>query len=1275
RTDLDPLDIGYATVTNRAALDHRAVVVGRDRAELVAALDAWTAPARSGPAAVLFTGQGSQRAGMGAALSARFPVFAEAFEAAVAATGLLGGGDLSQTLYAQPAIFAFETALYRLLESWGVRPDYLAGHSIGEIAAAHVAGVLSLADAGALVGARARLMQALPAGGVMVAVAASEAVVLPLLTPGVDIAAVNSPTSVVLSGLSDEVDAVVAALGGVKATKLNTSHAFHSHLMEPMLDEFAAVVGGLTFSAADIPVIAAGDVTDPGYWVSHVRDTVRFADNVGALLARGVTTFLEVGPDAILTGLGQQISDDATFIALQHRTQSEERQLLTGLATAWTRGVTVDWAPLLAGGQKTELPTYAFDRDRYWLDATASTADAAAMGLAQTGHPLVGAVVTVPGADTTVFTGRLATGNEGWLSEHAVHGSTILPGTAFVELALHAGLHLGVPQLAELVQEAPLPIPSAGARTLQVVVGPADPSGYRPVGIHTRPDDAVTDDPWTRHAAGFLAPATDPDLADLTSWPPAGAEPVDVSGLYDELTVAGYGYGPMFRGLRAAWRLGDEVYAEVALPAGSRAEAGRYGIHPALLDATMHALSYGGVGAGAEQGATMLPFSWAGVSLLADGADAVRVRLSPAGPGAVTLAVADTFGAPVAVVRSLTLRPVTAAQLGDGAATADSLFTVDWSPLSDGADPDRGRIVRILGPEDLDGAAGVATIVAALNATPTPAGAADATVEDVPARARAAAESVLALVQAFLGRAELSGARLVVLTRDAAGVPGHDVDPAAAGVWGLLRSAQAENPGRFVLLDTESEVGDELLARAVGSGEPELAVRDGQLLRPRLAPAPVAEPVVWTADDVVLVTGGTGGLGALIAEHLVRRHGVRNLVLASRRGPDTPGAAELRQRLTEAGAAVRVEACDVTDRADLARLIEPTVTGVVHAAGVADNALTVDLTPAQLRRVMAPKVDAGWHLHELTAHLPLKAFVVLSSAGGLVLAAGQGNYAAANVFLDALAHHRRHLGLTGTSLAFGLWAVSTGLGGDLTDADLDRMRRLGTPAIETADGLALFDAGLTGGRANLVPMHVDPVALGARADELPALLRGLARRPRPVTRAAAGGPVSLGDRLGRLGGAEREELVLELARTHVATVLGHARADTVDVDRPFRDLGFDSLTAIELRNALNNATGLKLPATLIFDHPTPRAVAVELLTLLAPAEAAPAATLLDDLARWEAALDSAAPSGIEQAQIAARLRALTARLTGGDEGGSELSAASAAELFDILDAELGTLPR
>ncbi|MET0422599.1 MAG: type I polyketide synthase, partial [Actinoplanes sp.] len=413
--------------------------------------------------------------------------------------------------------------------------------------------------------------------------------------------------------------------------------------------------------------------------------------------------------------------------------------------------------------------------------------------------------------------------------------------------------------------------------------------------------------------------------------------------------------------------------------------------------------------------------------------------------------------------------------------------------------------------------------------------------------------------------------------------------------WGLLRAAQAENPNRFVLLDTDGELTDDLLARAAAAGEPELAVRAGTLYAPRLAPAaPVTGESPWDADGTVLITGGTGGLGALVAEHLVRTQGVRKLVLTSRRGLAAPGATDLAARLTEAGAEVAVEACDVTDRAALAALIERIgagLTGIVHAAGVAANGLTADLTGEHLRMVFAPKADAAWHLHELTAHLPLKAFVLFSSAGGLVLAAGQGNYAAANVFLDALAQHRHANGLPGTALAYGLWQAETGLSSLMDDSHRQRMDRLGLPALPTADALALFDLAVAGDLAQVVPMPVDRAALRKRTDQLPALLRGLVPAAR---RTAATGPAATRSPLETLRGLSEPAQLAELThlvRSYAAEILGHTGPEDVEPESGFLEAGFDSLTAVELRNRVNAALALTLPAMAVFDSKTPAELA------------------------------------------------------------------------------------
>ncbi|MFC8448663.1 type I polyketide synthase [Kitasatospora sp. NPDC057223] len=1252
-----------ALATTRAALEHRAVAVGTDRAELAAALDGLSTAGtvQEGGLAFVFTGQGAQRLGMGRELCGAFPVFASAFDAVVAELdGLLDRplrevvwgediGLLNRTGFAQPALFAFEVALFRLVESWGVRPDFLAGHSVGEIAAAHVAGVFSLPDAARLVAARGRLMEALPEGGAMVALQAGEAEVAPLLGDRVGVAAVNGPQAVVVSGDEDAVLDVAAhfeALGR-KTSRLAVSHAFHSILMEPMLDEFRQVAEGLGYRPPRIPVVStltgglatADELCEPGYWVRHVRGSVRFADAVRTLAAEGTTTFAEIGPDGALSALGGAsvgADRDTAFVPLLRRDRDEQRCLLAAVGALWTRGTAVDWETLLGdrGHGHLDLPTYPFQRQRYWLDAAPAAGDVGSAGLDPVEHPLLGAAALSPESGAVVLSGRLSRSGQPWVADHGVLGSVLLPGTGFVELAIRAGDQVGCDLLEELTLEAPLVLPEHGGVALRVVAGPPDESGRRTLHIHSRRDDAPGDpaeQTWTRHAAGFLAPGHQEPPVDLTQWPPPGATPVDLTGAYDRLRDRGYHYGPAFRGMRAAWRRGDELFAEVALPDGPeagavRGEAARYGLHPALLDAAMHAdiLVDQQEDGGSD---TLLPFAWSGVRLHASGASALRVwvrRIRGAEESA--MAVADESGRPVMSVRSLISRPVSADQLDAARGTlADSLLQLRWTPVA--GDPAAAPRCAVLGavpagPAGTPGYPDLASLAEAADAGDLPdlvlAPCPVPDAGDLPGAVRATTGHVLDLIRGWLADERFSTATLAVVTRGAVAVT-SDADLTAlaqAPVWGLVRAAQAENPGRLLLVDTDdTEQSRQALPAAAALGEPELALREGQARIPRLARALVpaaAAPSPWDTTGTVLVTGGTGGLGALVARHLAAEHGVRHLLLTSRRGPDAPDAATLRAELQELGAQVTVAACDAADRDALAALLaavpaDHPLTAVVHAAGVVDPGLIGSLTSRQLDTVLRPKADAAWHLHELTRDADLTAFVLFSSAGGLVLPAGQGNYAAANVFLDALAHHRHAAALPATSLAYGMWAVNTGLGGELGSADLERMERLGLPALTAADGLRLLDEALRTGHAALAPLHIAPAALHARGDGIPPLLRAAAR---PAARPSAGRdrPAAGSDlrrTLGALTGADRERTLLDLVATHVAAVLGHADAGTVGPDRAFRDLGFDSLAAVELRNALNTATGLRLPATLVFDHPTARAAADFLAAQLADGPAAP----------------------------------------------------------------------
>ncbi|MFF8961061.1 SDR family NAD(P)-dependent oxidoreductase, partial [Streptomyces sp. NPDC014894] len=1591
RPDTAPADLALSLATTRTALDRRAAVVADDRAGLLTGLTALAEghdsarliqhTAADGRTAVLFTGQGSQHPGMGRELYDTYPAFATALDAVCAELDQHLEQPVKETLFdtaaeqldrtgrAQPALFALETALYRLVESWGVRPDVLAGHSIGEITAAHIAGVLTLPDAARLVAARGRLMERLPEGGAMIALTASEDEVLPLLAGHEDrigVAAVNSADTVVVSG--DETLALEIAAEferrGRRTKRLAVSHAFHSPLMDGMLADFREVAEGLSYAGPAVPVVSnltgalvTDEMSNADFWVRHVREAVRFLDGMRALRAEHVTTYLELGPRGVLSGLGRDCLGDgadpdaAVFVPALRRDRGEAESLTAAVAAVHTRGTAVDWTAYFsgAGARRVELPTYAFQRERFWLEAPEGhVGDVESAGLGAAHHPLLGAAVALADGEGLLLTGRLALDTHPWLADHAVLGSVLLPGTAFVELAVRAGDQAGCDLLEELTLEAPLILAPGTAARLQLAVGAPDASGRRTLEVYSTAADAPADEPWTRHASGILAPGAPAPAFDLTAWPPPGAEPVSVDGLYDHLAGGGFAYGPVFQGLRTAWLHGDDVYAEIALPDDRHADAARFGLHPALLDAALHATFVRPAPDADRPG--RLPFAWRDVRLHAVGAAALRVRLTQDGPDTLALQLADTTGAPVAAVGGLTVRPVSAEQL-DGAARPahhESLFRIDWVTVpvpaehrhtgepftvvgADGPAPTGADTVRHPGLDSLAAAldaGGPAPRHVLVHHTPGtdtgPTGLADAV--------HTAAHRALALITDWLADDRFAESRLVFLTRGAVAAQGDPdlPDLAHAPLWGLVRTAQTEHPDRFVLADLDHDPASaEALAPALATGEPQLAIRRGAVYAPRLARVPAAGPLTppagdsawrmdiedkgaldrltlvpspesqaplepgqvrvavraaglnfrdvlnalgmypgdaglmgsegagtvletgpgvtdlapgdrvlgmlpgafgpltvvdrrmiapmpdgwtfaeaasvpivfmtayyalhdlaglrrgesllvhaaaggvgmaavqlarhwgadvyataspakwdtlrglgltddriassrtlefedafrtateghgvdvvldslarefvdaslrllprggrfvemgktdvrdphdvaaahpgvayqafdlteagldriqemlaelldlfragalhpvpvtawdlrqapeafrhlsqarhvgkivltlpadWNPDGTVLITGGTGTLGALVARHAVTVRGARRLLLTSRRGETARGARELAAELRELGAEVTVAACDAADRDALAAVLaaipaEHPLTAVVHTAGVLDDGVLESLTPERLDTVLRPKADAALHLHELTRRLDLADFVLFSSAAGSFGGAGQANYAAANVFLDALARHRQAHGLPATSLAWGLWSDASGMTGELDTADQDRMTRSGVLGLSSEEGLALLDTAHRTGDAHLVPMRLDLAPLRhADASAVPALLRGLVRAParRAVETAAGSTGTPLVERLVRLPENERETLLLDLVRDQVAAVLGHASADAVEPARAFKDLGFDSLTAVEFRNRLGATAGIRLPATVVFDYPTPAVLAAHL---------------------------------------------------------------------------------
>ncbi|MFG3462635.1 SDR family NAD(P)-dependent oxidoreductase [Streptomyces sp. NPDC047853] len=1619
-------DVAHSLATTRGALEHRAVVLAADTEMADAALrnlgGAVVGRAEEdGSLALLFSGQGAQRVGMGRELYGAFPVFAEAFDAVCARVDVgrplrevVFGDDaglLERTVYAQAGLFALEVALFRLVESWGVVPDVLVGHSIGELAAAHVAGVLSLDDACVLVSARGRLMDVLPEGGAMLAVeVAEEDLELP---DGVDLAAVNGPTSVTVSGDADVVAVLEERLRArkIRVKRLAVSHAFHSRLMEPMLADFAAVTGALTYHAPRIPILttAPGAIDTPEYWVGQVREPVRFADALGRLT--GVRTALELGPDGVLSAAASALLDQAMAVPALRRGRDEAETLLRAVGTLHVRGIAVDWSALLApvGGRRVELPTYAFARERYWpsVPATARPGDVVSAGLGETGHPVLAAGVDLADDGGLLFTGRLSLRTHPWLAEHRVHGRIVVPGTVFVDLAVRAGDETDCDVVDELVLHTPLVLTAGESVQLQVTVGAPGEEGDREITVHSRTsgDTGWFGQPWTRNASGTLRTTTTPQAVPEPTWPPADARAVPVDALYPELAAAGLDYGPVFQGLRGVWRAGEELWAEVELPETAHADAGRFGLHPALLDAALHSLAVRAEASDGPAGPPGLPFSWSRIALTVSGATSLRVRVSPRGADGVELVAVDPGGQTVVSVGRVVLRPLAEAA-ATGAAPSRPLHRVDWTPLPDmartpgtwavlGSDPyGAAEALSELGADcarasDLASASAdllLATSAPDAGRDDAAAGRDDAAADRDDAEARVTA--MLATVQEFLAR-EDTDATLVVLTRGAVAVDAGDdlSDVAGAAVRGLLRSVQSEHPGRLLLVDVDADPWTALLSTP-GADEPELAVRDGRLYAARLAslaertlrapegpwrvgvvergavegvglvaapdaegaleagqvrvavraagmnfrdvlnvlgmypgevelggeaagvvvevgpgvsklavgdrvlgffsgamgplavaderltaPLPqgwsfvqgaavpiafvtayyglldvgglsagesvlvhaaaggvgmaavqiarhvgaevygTASPGKWGAtgldaqhlassrdlgfekvfaertagrgvdvvlnalagefvdasvrlltaggrfvemgkadvrdpdsvpgrtyrafdlseagperigrmlDEVlalfargvlslppvrtfdvrrapeafrfmsqarhvgkvvlslpravepggtVLITGGTGALGASVARYLVDRRAVDRLLLLSRRGPDAEGADTLRSELEAAGARVEIVACDVTDAEALAEVLDGRrVSSVFHLAGVLDDGVATALTPERVAPVLAPKITAARALHALLPEA--EEFVLFSSVSATLGSPGQASYAAANAYLDALARHRHGRGLPALSLAWGPWDVGAGMLGVLTDGDRLRATRSGLPVLTAHEGLALLDEALAGPDPAVVPGAVDVTGFAGRPD-VPHLLRGLVRGRRRTATAAR--ETGFADRLRALPPAERAQVLLDRVRSEAATVLGFAGAEAVERDRAFKDLGFDSLTAVELRNRLGAATGIRLPATLVFDYPTPDALAERLGADLVPPAHDPAEAMMAGLDQLEAASDDLTDS--DRSRLRVRMSALLARWADRPDGpdtadearDADLYSATEENIFALIDNEL-----
>jgi epothilone polyketide synthase D len=991
-----------------------------------------------GKLAFLFTGQGAQVPGMGRGLHAIWPAFRAAFDRCIALfdreldrplrdvmwaePGTAEAALLDQTAFTQPGLFTLEYALAALWRSWGVEPELVAGHSIGELVAACVASVFSLEDAVRLVAARGRLMQALPAGGAMVSIAAPEAEVTDAVAAhagSVSIAVINGPDQVVIAGAEASVQVIAAAFAarGVRVRPLRVSHAFHSPLMQPMLEAFAQVAESVSYQRPTMALVSnlsgqlvTDEVTQPGYWVRHVREAVRFADGVKGLHEAGAGTFIEVGPKATLLGLVPACLPDAqpTLIASLRAGRDEAASVLEALGELWSIGGSVTWSGVFpAAGRRVALPSYPWQRQRYWIEVPKQQAPT-----------------------------DLSTDADSVLWSAVARGSEAVTALLGLPEALHGSVDGLLPHIAAWRERRDEE--SAFARRLYDESWPlmAPPS---PVG--------------GSHKGTWLLVV--PSLAECPS-----AEPVATAI--------------------------ERALAEV----GGRTER----VEAASI------------------------------------AQAFTARLQAGVRGVITLTALDETIAPGS--------PHTPRGL------AHTLELAKRMPAA---------------------------------SRPTP---------------------------------------LWIVTRGAVAIRPDEPLPAPlqalhAGLGRVFALEHAEHWGGLVdlPLDVDTAIA-RLLVASLGDVEDQIALRaEGRHVRRLVRVTPSPQRVPWQPTGTVLITGGMGALGAHLARRLAER-GTPHVVLTSRRGPDAPGARALADELEARGTRVSLFACDTSDAAELDRLFAylddapeaEALSAVFHAAGLLDDAILANLTPAQLDRVLQPKVAAAWAIHErLASRRSAAPLVLFSSMSGFLGGMGQANYAAANAYLDALAQHRRALGLPAVSIQWGPWAD-----GGMVTAEIEaRARRLGLLALDPSGALRSLELALAEGRS-LAVMDVDwtRFASSFAADRARPLLLGvdearaaLEDRAEEGSRRAGAEP-PLQAILADLPDVERLQQLRSLVAAQTARVLGITDAPSVDIERGFSDLGLDSLMAVQLRRVLQTQTGLALPTTLVFDHPSIGAIARYLLDQL-----------------------------------------------------------------------------